>query len=213
MNIKSIIKTQWFAIVLGVVLTGIFVALQVATLGTAPGIIEALAVATSFTSTWLFVQQNRAAYPLGIVSTSLLSYVFFTAGLFGSMGLNLYLAPTLFYGWYIWGKKTKVERVVNRVWWQYVLATGLTYAGAVVVISLLGGQVVFLDGMLLIGSILAQYLLDRRKWENWVVWTIVNVISVYVYGQAGLYLLAAQFVLFLANAIYGWATWKKQVTN
>lgn len=202
--------TQPFALVLGVVLTAVFLIAQMMFTDIPVNPIEALAVMTSFTATWLFVQQRRAAYWWGMVSTILLSYVFYQADLFGSMALNLYLTPTLIYGWYVWGKKRNVDGVVGHNWLWYVLWTGGTYAGAVAIITLAGGQLAFLDGLLLIGSILAQYLLDRKKWENWLVWAVVNVVSVWVYWNAGLYLLAAQFFLFLVNAIYGLVTWRRE---
>lgn len=68
-----------------------------------------------------------------------------------------------------------------------------------------------LDGWLLVGTVLAQFLLDRKKIETWIVWVLVNVVSVYVYFNAGLYLLAAQFVLFLINAIVAWFQWRKSM--
>lgn len=177
---------------------------------------ETAAVFFSFACTWLCVKQVRFNYVLGIISTSLLAYVFFKSGLYGSMALNLYLIPTVIYGWFIWGKDTAtkpVEHVKPKSALWYVFFTLLTYLGALGLITLLGGHMAALDGWLLIGSILAQYLLDRKKIETWMVWVLVNIVSVYVYFQAGLYLLVFQFALFLINAIYAHYQWKKDLVN
>lgn len=177
---------------------------------------ETAAVYFSFACTWLCVKQVRFNYVLAVVSTLLLSYVFWKSNLLGSMALNLYLIPTVIYGWFIWGRDTETKPVQHVTWRAaglYALFTLLTYAGAVAIINALGGEMGALDGWLLIGSILAQFLLDRKKIETWVIWVVVNVVSVYVYFQAGLYLLAAQFALFLVNAIYAYLQWRKDLPD
>lgn len=174
--------------------------------------LETVAVFFSFACTWLCTRQVRFNYVLGIISTVLLSYVFWKANLYGSMALNIYLIPTVIYGWFIWGKDENtrpVQHVKLRAVALYALFTSITWAGAYFTIKALGGSMGALDGWLLVGSILAQYLLDRKKIETWMVWIAVNVVSVYVYFQSGLYLLAAQFALFLVNAIIAYFQWKK----
>lgn len=173
---------------------------------------ETAAVFFSFGSTWLCTRQVRFNYVFAIFSTVLLSITFWQAGLFGSMALNLYLIPTVIYGFFIWGRDTNprpVERVKPRAAVLYLFFTAVTWLGAYYTIKLFNGEMVALDGWLLVGTVLAQYLLDRKKLENWIVWIIVDVISVYVYFQAGLYLLAAQFFLFGANAVFAHFQWRK----
>jgi nicotinamide mononucleotide transporter len=177
-----------------------------------PGIIEQGAVFTSFMCTWLCVKQSRWNYPVGVISTILLAIVFLDQKLLGSAALNIYLIPTLIYGWFIWGKDEETKTVtrldISRAFPVYILVAGIVYGGAVFIIEKLGGELAGLDAMILFGSILAQFLLDRKKLETWFVWMIVNVISIYVYFNAGLYLLTLQFVYFLFNAILGYNKWK-----
>lgn len=202
------------AFVLATILTTLLIFITVFIAKTPLNWFETAAVFFSFGSTWLCVRQSRFNYWLGIVSTALLSYVFFQAGLFGSMALNLYLVPTLIYGWFSWGKDSNtkpVKHVSIKSIPVYILATILTYIGANYIITLFGGTMGGLDSWLLIGSILAQYLLDRKKIETWFIWMSVNVISIYVYFNNGLYLLAIQFLLFLVNAVYAWFQWRKDL--
>lgn len=175
---------------------------------------ETSAVFFSFACTWLCTRQVRFNYVLGVISTILLSITFWKAGLYGSMALNIYLVPTVIYGWFIWQRDeiTKpVQRIKAKTVPIYVGVTILTWWGAFSIIIYFGGSLAPLDGWLLIGSILAQYLLDRKKIENWMIWAAVNVISVYVYWHSGLYLLAIQFGLFLLNNIIAWGQWKKSM--
>lgn len=193
-------------------ITGALVGAQVLFTSTPVNPWEAASVFFSFWCTWLCTRQVRFNYVLGVVSTALLSYTFWAAGLYGSMALNLYLIPTVIYGWFIWGKddSTKaVEHVKPKALLGYAFFTILTWAGALAVITAFGGTMALLDGWLLVGTVLAQYLLDRKKVETWLVWVAVNVVSVYVYFHSGLPLLGAQFAFFLMNALYAWREWWK----
>jgi nicotinamide mononucleotide transporter len=204
------------AFILATVITGLLVLATVFITKTPLNPIELASVYFSFACTWLCTRQVRFSYVLAVISTTLLAVTFWQAELFGSMALNLYLIPTVIYGYFIWGKDSNpklVENVKPRSAVFYILFTAITWAGAYFVITTLGGQMVALDGWLLVGTVLAQYLLDRKKLQNWMVWILVDVVSVYVYFQAGLYLLAAQFVLFGANAVYGHIQWKKTMAT
>lgn len=174
--------------------------------------IETASVFFSFACTWLCTRQVRFNYVLAVISTVLLSITFWQAGLFGSMALNIYLIPTVIIGWFMWGKDTrprKVEHVKPKKIVFYIIFTGLTWVGALFVIDYFGGNLAILDGWLLVGTVFAQFLLDRKKIETWIIWIIVNIVSIYVYFESGLYLLAGQFALFLANAVFAWFQWRK----
>lgn len=206
---RSIIE----AFVLATVITGALLAVT-ALMGSPINWIETAAVFFSFGSTWLCTRQVRFNYVFGVISTILLSITFWQAGLFGSMALNLYLIPTVIIGWFMWGKDIKpklVEHVKANKILLYLFFTAITWAGALWVINIFNGNLAVLDGWLLVGTVLAQFLLDRKKLETWVIWVIVDVVSIYVYFQSGLYLLAAQFVFFLANAVFAWFQWKKSM--
>jgi nicotinamide mononucleotide transporter len=173
--------------------------------------LELVAVIASFACTYMCVMQSRWNYPMAVLSTSLLAIVFYQSDLLASAVLNIYLIPTVIYGWFIWGRDedTKpVSHVRLTILPQYVLFTVLAYVGAALIANALGGALAPLDSWLLIGSILAQFLMDRKKIEAWLVWIAVNIVSIYVYFESGLYLLAIQFFFFLINSVYGYYMWR-----
>lgn len=178
--------------------------------------LELFAVWTSFICTFLCVFQSRWNYPVGIVSTTLLAVMFYQSNLLGSAILNVYLIPTLVYGWFVWGKDSetrKVEHVRLKDVPVYILVTGAVYLGAKYLITKFGGTLGALDAWLLVGSIFAQFLLDRKRIETWIVWIAVNVVSIYVYFNAGLYLVGLQFVAFLLNAVWGYYEWNRTMNS
>lgn len=179
--------------------------------------LEIFAVWTSFACTYLCVVQSRLNYYFGIVSVIALSYLFYSAELYGSMALNLYLIPTLAYGWWFWGPDDKTAIVTKfldkSTNWRLVFSgiVAVTFCITYYISYALGGQMAHADAGILVLSIAAQFLLDRKVLENWMIWITVNVISIPLYFSQGLYVLSLQFVFFLINAIIGYVVWRKSI--
>ena len=171
--------------------------------------LEIFAVATSYACTWLCVVERRVNFVLGAMSTAAYTFLFVYSGLFASAFLNAYLFPTLIYGWFVWGRVKHVSRVSLRVLPWYLLAAGGAYGIAVLVVSLMGGQMVWADSVILVGSILAQFLLVNKIITTWFVWALVNVFAMYVYFSSGLYLVGVQYMLFFVNTFIGYFHWKR----
>jgi nicotinamide mononucleotide transporter len=178
--------------------------------------LEAFAVLTSYSSTYLCVKERRINYPIGAVSSAAYSYLFLQSGLLSSAVLNAYLVPTLIYGWIRWRKDSITRPVthVNPRWIPgYLLIAGAGYGGAALLSSHFGGTLAWTDALILAGTILAQFLLDNKKLENWIVWAFVNVFAIYTYATTGLPLVAFQYVFFLANTVYGYVIWNRSRIN
>jgi len=178
--------------------------------------LEVFAVFTSYVCTYLCVVERRINYPIGAVSTAAYAVLFYRSHLLGSALLNAYLTPQLVYGWFRW-RKDVVTRPVSLVkwkWWPvYIVASVAAWWGAVNVIHAAGGSLAMLDSIVLVGSILAQWLLDNKKLENWIVWAIVDVVAIFDYKNVGLSLAAFQYVFFLANTVYGFVMWERSRRN
>lgn len=178
--------------------------------------LEVFAVFTSYACTYLCVKERRINYPIGAVSSAAYAILFLQSGLFASAVLNAYLVPTLIYGWIRWCRDT-VTRPVTRVELKmvpaYVAIALVGYGGAALISQRLGGTMAWTDSVILAGTILAQFLLDNKKLENWIVWAIVNIFAIYTYMTTGLLLVAFQYVMFLANTIYGYIIWKRSMRH
>ena len=174
--------------------------------------LEAFAVFTSYSCTYLCVKQSRINYPIGAVSVAALSLLFYQQGLYASMVLNMYLFPTLVWGWFRW-RADEITRPVTRVskwWWLvYLMITLSVWYTLTTIATAMDATLAGWDSAILALSILAQFLLDQKKMENWSVWFVVNVISIATYWQAGLQIVAIQFVFFLLNTAYGHYSWKR----
>jgi len=173
--------------------------------------LEVFAVFTSYSCTYLCVKERRINYPIGAISSAAYALLFLQNGLFASAILNAYLVPTLIYGWIRWRKDTNtrpVTRVSLKMIPVYLGIALIGYAGAALISQSLGGAMAWTDSLILAGTILAQFLLDNKKLENWIIWALVNVFAIYTYATSGLPLVAFQYVFFLANTVYGYLIWK-----
>lgn len=173
--------------------------------------LEAFAVVTSYLCTFLCVMERRINYPIGVVTTAAYCILFYQWGLLASMAVNAYLVFALAYGWFRWKSDDNTRPVTHlEIKWipAYVLATAAGYAGVVLITNALGATLPLADSVILIGTLLAQFLLDNKKIENWSVWAVVNVFAIYTYFTAGLALAGFQYIFFLANTVYGFYMWK-----
>lgn len=174
-------------------------------------LLEIFSVWTSYACTYLCVVQSRWNYPIGAISVIALSVLFYQQSLFASMALNIYLIPTLIWGWFRWRPDDNTRPVTNVAvyWWPiYIGLTAIVWYSLTEIAKYLGSPLAGPDSLILSTSILAQFLLDQKKIETWIVWFIVNVISIYTYWQAGLVLVAFQYIFFLMNTFWGYVEWR-----
>ena len=56
-------------------------------------------------------------------------------------------------------------------------------------------------------SVAAQLLMSRRYVENWILWILVDLLSIGLYAAKELWLTAGLYTIFLALAVYGFVQW------
>jgi nicotinamide mononucleotide transporter len=174
--------------------------------------LEVFSVYTSYVCTILCVLQSRTNYIWGVVSVIALSVLFYQSNLYSSMVLNIYLIPTLIWGWFRWRSDEEPRPVtfVGKFWWPvYLFVTVSVWYVLIQISEYMGAVQAPMDSFILAASILAQFLLDQKKLENWIVWAIINVVAIKNYMDAGLALVAFQYVFFLLNTVWGFVMWNK----
>jgi nicotinamide mononucleotide transporter len=174
--------------------------------------LEAFAVFTSYVCTWLCVHQTRWNYPIGVVTTLAYSILFWQTELYSLALFNLYLVFSLAYGYFRWGADIDtrpVTRLTPVAYLSYGVLALAIYGLLFIINSLLGHEMGWLDVVLAVASGVAQFMLDNKKLENWVVWILIDIASIWLYFETGLFIVAFQYVFFLLNAFYGYYEWNK----
>ncbi len=176
---------------------------------------EPVGAAFGLLSVFLTVRNNIWCWPVGIVSVVAYGVLFFRIKLYADSSLQVFFLVTGVIGWWQWlkGGRDKGElpiTLLSRV--QRLLSVGLVAVGSLMYGWLLSiftdASIPFVDSAVAGLSVTAQLLLTRRKFENWVLWIVVDVISVGVYSYKQVYITAALYALFLVLAIRGYFEWK-----
>ena len=133
------------------------------------------------------------------------------------MGLQVIFFILSVYGWYEWlhgGEKKRelaITRIKPREWGAVaaVLAAGTAGLGCLLV-KTTDASLPFWDSAASVMSVMAQYLLAKKKLENYLIWIVVDVLSIGIYYYKGLNLTALLFLVYLILASAGYLSWRKK---
>ena len=178
--------------------------------------------ATLFTllSVLLAVKLKTHQYPVGIVGTILYFFVFWEFKLYFSAYLQIFFFFFLFYGWWYWmygdkGAEPKVT-LVDWGWFIPILILaplGFGIATGMIAERVSDAKMPILDALIFGASVLAQWYLDRKKLQTWIVWFFVNVVSIGLYYSQGLMLTTGVYVILLFNTFWGYYEWNKELKS
>jgi nicotinamide mononucleotide transporter len=163
----------------------------------------------------LGVKRSLWQFPVGIVGTALFFWVVWQGQLYANAGLQVFFVFVQLYGWWYWLRGDKGQRprirTANRVHVavSVVIAVIAAWAGSWALTEWTDYDLSFTDAASLSVSVVAQYLLDRKYVETWPVWLVVNVASVWLYANAGMWIFTGLYVFFFFNAFWGWWEWRE----
>lgn len=180
--------------------------------------LELFAAVVGAISVWLSVRQNVLSWPTAIVNVVLYTLVFYQARLYADMGLQVVYAVLSVYGWYEWlyGGEGRTELHVSRTSPSLAaLLSLIALAGAGLLGTLLrhttDAALPYMDSFLSSTSLVAQWMMTKKKLENWLVWIAVDVLYVGMFIFKGLYLTAGLYAVFLALAVKGYLDWRRSM--
>jgi len=167
-------------------------------------------------SIWLNTKQNPWGWGVGILSILCYIYVFASVWLLGDFLLNIYFFMTSIYGWYLWKFTKKEEKYfpISRVSFSEVkilIIVGIISAFLLgkLLSSYPQAAVPYWDAETTAFSLVGQWLLMRKKIENWLVWIFVNLQYVAIFFYKDLIATSLLYVILTILAVKGWYEWKK----
>lgn len=179
-------------------------------------LIDAITAITGVFCVVLTAAGKRSQFYWGFVNIA--GYIVISAigRLYGEVMLNaVYYLPLQFVGLYIWGKHGSEDGHVQgkRLPLPVMLAGAAVIGFAVLlyneVLILLGGEVTMLDSMSTVLSVVANALMVLRYRDQWLLWIVVDVVSVVMWMIAGDLIMTAMWAVYLINACYGWYMWSR----
>ncbi len=185
-------------------------------------IIELVAVFFGIVNVYLLTRQNIWAWPAGIAMTGIYVYIFFESRLYSDFILNIIYVLLNVYGWWYWSKKTKSTEeedsglpVTHLSHLDIALWTGLIVVGTGIWGYLMDTRTdadfAYFDAFTTVASLVAQYLLARKKLENWIIWIVVDLVAINIYYLKELYFTSVLYGIFLALCVLGLIEWKRSM--
>lgn len=176
--------------------------------------IEAVATFFGILCVWLTIRQNVLCWPAGLVQVFLYIFVFYDAKLYADMVLHIIYVVLSIYGWLHWSAKKDsmlpITQVGRMAVWILTLLTG-TFVWGYSLATFTDASVPYPDSFIVVASLIAQWMMARKKLESWYFWIIADFVAIIVYGYKALYLTAGLYFIFLLMAIAGYRAWQRDL--
>lgn len=184
-----------------------------------------VATFAALTGIWCVILTGKgklSSFWFGSINTVLYAIIAWEAKYWGEVMLNLiYYVPMNFVGLYMWSKNMnkETEEVVKKrlSLKKSIMSYGLVIVGTLgygLFLKVLNGTLPFVDSMSTVFSVFAQFLCVKRYMEQWVLWVIVDVVTVIMWIYAfingtGDMATVLMWSIYLINAIFMLIKWKK----
>ncbi|WP_044974822.1 nicotinamide riboside transporter PnuC [Ruminococcus sp. HUN007] len=185
--------------------------------------VSILASLTGVTCVILVGKGKMSNYIFGTVNVLLYACVAWKAKYYGDVMLNLaYYFPTNILGWFMWKKNIDTETQVvqkKRMTVRQDIAVAVLSAAGIFgyswVLKLLGGNLPLVDSMSTVLSVVAQILMIKRFTEQWIVWILVDAVSVIMWvvafmNEGDSVAVLLMWIIFLLNAVIMFIKWYRE---
>lgn len=163
---------------------------------------------------------NYAWGTYNVIGYAYLSYI---NGYFGEVMLNAgFFLPMQLVGFLMWKRnmnksKVKMKRMnLVQIALVLLMAAGITFGYGTILENISGQNAPFLDSASTVLSVIAMILMAMRYAEQWLLWIIVNIVSITLWslrlgsGVEGAAPMVVMWSAYLVNAVYGYWTWMKR---
>lgn len=182
--------------------------------------IEVCGTVTGFLYLGFSIRQHSLTWPAGLLNALFYIAVFFSSKIYADMALQFYYVAVSIYGWWCWlhgsekGDNLKVSVTSKEM--------ALALVGVSVFLFLLlawllrrftDSQVPYWDGLTTALSIVATWMLARKKIEHWLAWIVVDAISIGLFIYKELYPTTLLFAVYTILAYYGYREWRRDLRS
>jgi nicotinamide mononucleotide transporter len=187
--------------------------------------VEVIGAVSGLIYLYFSIRQKIWLWPWGIITSAFYICVFYKSSLYADMSLNIYYVLVSLYGWYNWVfgyKKEKlndelpVTKLTGKGWLFTLLTIFLCWILLVYLLRKIPAalnipvsEVASWDAFVTASSIVATFLLARKKIEQWLMWIVIDFISAGLFIYKHLYATVILFVIYATLAIFGYFEWKK----
>lgn len=170
---------------------------------------------------WLEYKANIWLWVVGLIMPIVHGTLYFRSGLYADFSMQLYYIVAGVYGLIVWRRgankserksELKITSTPLVVWVRiaaiYALLQGAIY---LFLIKFTDSTVPFWDSLTTALCIVAYWMLSRKYVEQWLVWLVVDVVTVGLYIYKDIPLTAGLYALYSAMAVAGYIRWRKMM--
>lgn len=164
-------------------------------------------------SVLLCSRRKISYYVFGFIQVVTYIIISYRSQLFGQSVINLVYFVTMVIGCVNWARSYDEGVVETR---SLPLWTNILLPIATLVFSAVGAWVLWktsdqhpiMDALTTVPAFVAQILMVTRFREQWWYWIFVDVVAVCMWIMAGNWCMAAQYLFWTANCVYGVVMWR-----
>ena len=184
-------------------------------------ILQIVGVALGLLYLWLEYKANIWLWVVGLIMPIVHGALYYRSGLYADFSMQLYYIAAGVYGLIVWSRGTKkkgekseiaISTTPLAVWVAilgvYALLHGTIY---LFLVNFTDSTVPFWDSLTTALCIVAYWMLSRKYVEQWLVWLVVDVITVGLYLYKDIPLTAGLYALYSALAVAGYLRWRKMM--
>ncbi len=178
--------------------------------------LEIFGFTTGVACVYLAARRRRLNFVFGVASALVFMVVFFDVALYADMALQVVFIVLGVTGWIGWSRSQADDSLVATqrtprasiplLIAAFLVATGvLTY----VLENFTDSQTAIADAATTAGSLVAQFMLNKRWIESWFVWITVDIAYIGLYIHKELFITGALYLIFIGICVHGLMTWRR----
>lgn len=187
--------------------------------------IEILGTLVGLAYLWLEYRASIYLWVASIIMPAIYLVIYYDAGLYADLGINIYYLIIAIYGWAAWRygfsfthssehRELPISHTPTRLWLPLAALCALLFVAiAQVLIHLTDSTVPWADAFTTALSIIGMWMLARKYIEQWWVWCVVDVASAALYIYKDLYFTAALYTLYAVVVVFGYRRWRELMTE
>lgn len=212
---SSINRTTWFFLILGLLV-------QVLTFVLMPdNPISLVSGMLGICSVVLGAQGNILTFVFGFAQVATYTYLCCIERFYAEIVINIYYFITMIYGVYCWRNRlsnhslqVQTRRLsIKLIAWGMLLIVLFSWLTGWLLARFTDDPQPYMDAFTTVPAIAAQLLMVLAYREQWYLWLVVDVLAVVMWLRAENYCMAAQYVFWCVNCIYGYIQWTRQLDN
>lgn len=168
---------------------------------------------------WLTVKEKILCFPVGIVNVIITAYLVFILKLYADTLQQVVYFILLVIGWINWSKHDSVSIIkISFLSAKQLVITSIVFvSGSCILYFLLkkytDASLPFWDATGTTICFIAQYLIAKKKIENWLFWMIANIIYIVIFYVKGMEYYSVLSAIYLVQSVAGWKDWRGKIVG